>query len=94
MYDQTICAYVAMTQSDNDSCPQLGILRGRDGPEGIDGMSRTAGPQVAKEEREDPGGSSGTKRTHRSNGTSRATGTQGTQEWGSDLCQVGEEIPP
>ena len=47
---------VAMANSDNDSCPQLEILQGRDGYDGRDGTPGTTGLQGAKGERGSTGG--------------------------------------
>ena len=55
MYTET----AATAQSDNSSCPQLEILRSRDGRDGRDGTPGTTGPQGAKGERGDPGGQQG-----------------------------------
>ena len=93
------CNIPASTQNtDSEStCPQLEVLRGRDGRDGRDGMPGAAGPQGDKGERGDPGGpqgprgltgATGAQKTHRTSWTTR------TQEWGSDLRQVGEELLP
>ena len=63
--------FIALAQNDNNSCPHLEVLRGRDGRDGRDGTPGATGPQGDKGERGDPGGPQGPR------GLTGATGGQG-----------------
>ena len=73
MYTET----AATAQSDNSSCPQLEILRSRDGCDGRDGTPGTTGPQGAKGERGDPRGQQGPRGPIEAVGTPGARGPVG-----------------